>query len=350
MKRSDITHHESEQRESLTERDLELIHALQLAPRVPWASAGEILGAHPTALSKRWSELQQRGVAWIAVETTTAARDQLLCFTHLGCRPDAQSQITRRLQTWPHTISIDMLSQNHDLGLTLVASGMDEVSNVIFEELASLEGVRSLESNFCVKMHRSARAWTLRALDREQVAAFKALNNEQTAVDPSIVIRHEHRLVIEQLQRNPRCSVAEIARATGLSVTTARRQLARVLHSDVLTLRCDMAQSLSGYPVTAQWFARLPASEHDASAAALAQMPNIRMIATTTGHANFMIAMWLRSVDDVLAAERSITVAVPNIEVLRSALLVRPSKRLGWLLQPDGRATGEYVPPPFAVH
>jgi len=335
---------------ALSERDLELIHALQIAPRIPWAAAGEILGAHPAALSKRWTALQGRGAAWIAVELTTAARDQLLSFTQLGCLPESQAAITVELQALRHVISLDMLSQRHDLGLTLVASGMDEMANEIFEQLTAIEGVRSLESNFCVHMHRSAREWTLRTLDRQQVAAFKALDQEQTATDPSIVIRQEHRPVIEQLQRDPRSSVADIARTAGLSQTTARRQLARVLHSDVLSLRCDMAQPLSGYPVTAQWFTRLPAAQHHAAASALASMPNIRMVASTTGQANLMVAMWLRSVNDVLDAERVLGQKVPGLEVLHNSLLVRPSKRLGWLLQDDGRATGEYVPPPFALH
>ena len=37
----------------LSEEDLALIHALQIAPRVSWADAAEILGVHATTLAAR---------------------------------------------------------------------------------------------------------------------------------------------------------------------------------------------------------------------------------------------------------------------------------------------------------
>jgi hypothetical protein len=48
---------------SLEELDLALLHSLQIAPRVPWAEAGRILGASAAALAARWGRLTGHGLA-----------------------------------------------------------------------------------------------------------------------------------------------------------------------------------------------------------------------------------------------------------------------------------------------
>lgn len=49
---------------------------------------------------------------------------------------------------------------------------------------------------------------------------------------------------------------------------------------------------------------------------------------------------------DVMAAELAITERVPSIEVVERILTLNFVKRVGWLLNPDGTATGTAVLPP----
>lgn len=231
----------------------------------------------------------------------------------------------------------------------LTGKSMSNVVNGTFNEITQLPGVTALHSNFSVQMHFTARDWHLSALGRSQIAALRELDGQQTHTDPGIAIREEHRPILSLLQQNGRCTAADVARVTGLSPTSARRQLSRVLHSDIITLRCDMAQALSGFPITAQWYARLPASQHAEAARALSTLPNMRMVCTTTGQANLLITMWLASVNDILDAQRSIETAATGIELLESALLISPSKRMGWLLRPDSTTTGRQVAPPLPL-
>ena len=48
----------------ISEEDLALVHALQIAPRVAWNDAARILDTHPATLAARWERLRERGVAW----------------------------------------------------------------------------------------------------------------------------------------------------------------------------------------------------------------------------------------------------------------------------------------------
>ena len=51
--------------DQLSEADLELINALQIAPRVTWQDAGRILGVRPATLAARWERIESEGLAWI---------------------------------------------------------------------------------------------------------------------------------------------------------------------------------------------------------------------------------------------------------------------------------------------
>lgn len=334
----------------LSEHELQLIHALQIAPRVPWSQAAQILDAHPAVLSQRWEKLRSRGIAWIAAQPLGRLRQQVLCFAELACPPRLHPQVTASLVSMPSVFSIDLMSRNSNLALTITGQDMDDMVYGTFDQLASLPGVESMHSSFAVQMHLSARDWRLRALDRQQISALTAINADQTRTDASLVLREEHRSILALLQQDGRCTAAEVARATGLPPASARRQLAKVLHSETVTLRCDMAQGFSGYPVAVQWYARVPATAHEQAARTLASTPNMRMVCSVTGHANMMIAMWLASVNDILEAEKMLQAAVPGIELSDSTLLLRSAKRLGWMVGPDSRTNGRQIAPLIPIH
>ncbi|WP_179014408.1 AsnC family transcriptional regulator [Paenarthrobacter ureafaciens] len=45
------------------ERDLRLLHALQVRPRAPWTALAPVVGADAVTLARRWNVLQDRGLA-----------------------------------------------------------------------------------------------------------------------------------------------------------------------------------------------------------------------------------------------------------------------------------------------
>ncbi|WP_338698562.1 AsnC family protein [Streptomyces sp. Q6] len=52
---------------AVSEADLTLIHALQIAPRASWAQLAATLGPSAETLARRWSRLTARGHAWAGV-------------------------------------------------------------------------------------------------------------------------------------------------------------------------------------------------------------------------------------------------------------------------------------------
>ena len=154
-----------------------------------------------------------------------------------------------------------------------------------------------------------------------------------------------HLDLIPFLAQDGRATAAEIARALGRNPATVQRQLNRVLSSQMLSFRCEIAQQYSGYPVTCQWFANVPPGQHEAAAAELRSFRNVRLSASTTGRTNFVILMWLHSLADVMNAELALQQRIPGIVLVESVVVLSAAKRVGWMLNPDTTASGAVVVP-----
>lgn len=326
----------------LSEQYLELVNALQIAPRASWIRLADILGSKPVTLSRRWEELRARGQAWVTAMTSGAVRNSAIAFVEVDCAMSQQEKLGRKFVSTPAIASVERLTQGPNFGLTVVADSLEAMTMGPLDSFAESPGINSVQTSACIAMHHGAHRWRLEHLDKGQIEALKTINTEMTETDPSITLDPAASQIVRMLQLDGRCSAADIARELNLSPATARRRLDKVLHSEVIALRTEIAQSQSGWPVNVQWFARLPASEHSTAAARLAEL-NPRMIASCTGQSNILITFWLRSLHDVLTVEQRIEKAVPAINIDHSAVLINGLKRQGWVLNSDGTTTGEFI-------
>lgn len=104
-----------------------------------------------------------------------------------------------------------------------------------------------------------------------------------------------------------------------------------------------------GYPLNCVWYAKLPAELHQQAA----KFQNLRLCISTTGPANLLFFLWLRSMGDVLTTEKTVNSLIPGIQLMENPahgklLLMTTAQRAGWLLRPDGTSTGTIVQPPTA--
>ncbi|WP_136612273.1 Lrp/AsnC family transcriptional regulator [Sinomonas albida] len=327
----------------LSEEDLALLHALQIAPRVPWLEASEILGAHPATLARRWERLRAAGLAWITAHLRGDPAEMVVAFVDVECDPGRRDEAVAVLAAIPEAQTIDVATSHPDLSLTVFARSLVDCAERVLPQIAGAPGVNRIQSELCTRLHSGGHSWRLAALDRAQVAAFAELGRVEpyTGALPAACFD-----LLPLLVRNGRAAAAEMARELGRSPATVHRQLAKVLGSGLLSFRCEVAQGPAGYPVACKWLAKVPPGQHAQAAAAISGLRNVRLVASTTGQTNFTIMMWLRTVADVMTAEVTIQDRVPGIELVQSTVMLRAVKRVGFMLGPDGAATGDVVNSP----
>ncbi|MEV0112982.1 Lrp/AsnC family transcriptional regulator [Streptomyces sp. NPDC050844] len=182
--------------------------------------------------------------------------------------------------------------------------------------------------------------WRLRSLTRAQQEALSAVR--KSAGTPRAELAG-HRDLIVALGENGRLSLSELAARLGVSVDTAGRRLARLVDSGRLVLRCDLARSLSGSPVSVTFFGSVPAEHLEATARELAKLPETRLCVGVSGPQNFVATVWVGSLGDVQALEVRLAHALPHLRIVDRAVALRAVKLMGRLLDAGGRAVG-FVP------
>lgn len=329
---------------ALSEEDLSLLHALQIRPRASWTALGEVLQRSPAALAARWARLRAAGLAWVTVHPIVRAPSTQMAFVEVDCLPTRRGEVVEALCSVPEIISIEISARGRDLLLMVVARDWATLSNLVLTRL-QVDGILRHRTSLVTEIHLEASDWRLDALSRTQTLAV----TRSEAADPTVVRPAEAAddELVDLLAHDGRLSFADLARLTGRRPATVRRQVARLNASGIMRFRCEVSQESSRWPICCTWFCRLDSTHVSDTVQFLRDIPEIRGCFSTTGESNFMFIAWTRSVHDLLRIEKSVTEAEPALRLLDSAVALTTRKRIGWLLDQSGCATGEVIVPAF---
>ena len=328
----------------LDERDLRLLHGLQIAPRVSWTDAARILGANRAALAARWDRLRSAGLAWVSAQPGGGYQDVTLALVEVDCLPGARSDVVRAVCRDPRVATVEESTRGRDLLLTVITHDLPALTEFLLDDLELIPGVERQRSHVATRVHRHGSHWRLDALEPAQEAEFERIaRNAATPVTGAPP--PDSRPLIEVLARDGRATAADLARVTGRNPATVRRQLGRLLRSGLLSFRCELAAEVSGWSVSSTWTARVEAADHDRAVAALATLPELRMCISTTGETNLAMTVWTRSVGDIQRIERRLGERLPFLRLRENAINLRTPKRMGWMLAPTGRVSGPVCVP-----
>ncbi|MDP9989166.1 Lrp/AsnC family transcriptional regulator [Arthrobacter sp. FW306-05-C] len=328
----------------LSEDDLALIQVLQASPRLGWADAAKVLGVHATTLAARWDRLTSNGAAWVTAHLAGDPKQMLLAYVAVDCEMNLRDSVTAELAAVPEIVTVEESASNRDLMLTVITRSLEEFSAKIITRLKAVEGLTKYQVALCTRLHSSGDDWRLNVLSRAQLATLRTLASPPAPDSTQAAqLPQNHLDLLPFLARDGRATAADIARSLGRHPATVQRQLNRVLASGILSFRCEIAQAYSSFPVTCQWFVNVPAGQHDAAAAQIRTISNVRLSASTTGPTNFVIIMWLQTLADVMSAELALQQKVPGIDIVESAVMLRTVKRVGWMLKEDTTASGAVV-------
>ncbi len=104
----------------LSEDDLALINVLQIAPRLSWAYAAEVLGVHATTLAARWERLRAAGVSWVTAHLIGDPHQMCLAFVAVDCDMNRREEVTAELAGMPEIVTVEEAASNRDLMLTVI--------------------------------------------------------------------------------------------------------------------------------------------------------------------------------------------------------------------------------------
>ncbi|MFJ8925778.1 Lrp/AsnC family transcriptional regulator [Streptomyces sp. NPDC102364] len=331
-------------RETVTasELDLALVNALQLRPRASWAELAPPLGVTASTLARRWDRLTAEGLAWVyAAPGREFSRTRCTAFVLVRCRPGTRMRIAQELRVHDEAVTVELTGPGSaDLLIDVLAPDLPALTRFVTTHLEPLPGVTAVDCLFATSLYVEGSRWRLRSLDPAQLSALGRANTHASETAPTAQLDAVDRRLLDALVGDGRLGLAALAAHTDTSPATVRRRLHRLTDSGILTFRCDMANALAGRPLPVSLLGRVPARDIAAVHRALAALPECRLVAAVTGRTNIFATLWVRDLGDIQRRETALGARLPTLEVTDRIVGLHTVKRMGHLLDEDGRRTG----------
>ncbi|QKW25561.1 Lrp/AsnC family transcriptional regulator [Streptomyces seoulensis] len=329
----------------LSEDDLALIHALQLRPRASWTELGRVLAVDPVTVARRFARLNGQGAAWVGLSPGARLFEQVrAAFVEIDCAPGAAARTAAALAAHPHLLTLERSAAGHDILATIATADLPALSRYTLDVLPRVTGITAVRVRIVTHMFTEGGRWRIAALEPGQRSRLTAPPAAGPPRPGHRGITAFDRALLARLAHDGRASYQSLATALGVSLSSARRRVERLVRLDLLRFRCDFARPLGGWPVAVTFRARAAPTELPEIGHALVRRPETRNCAAVTGPDNLVLQASLHCVEDVPRLETQLAAAHPGLDIVDRTITLRHDKLLGRLLDPHGRSVG-VVPP-----
>nr|WP_294696428.1 Lrp/AsnC family transcriptional regulator [uncultured Friedmanniella sp.] len=328
----------------LTEDDQALISALQVSPRASWSDIGEALGISGITAARRWKRISSDGTAWVTAAPGMARwAQQCLAYVEIDCAPATRAEVADELAEHEFVVTVEITTGSADILLTIAAADLSTMSHYLLDHLGKMPNVARTRARIATKIYTEGSSWRMVELPP---AALRVLERSRPPADPGAAgtdvaaLTPDAQHIARLLSVDGRASLVELAAATGMSPTTVRRHVTRLLGARILLPRTDVAAELSGSPVQVYLWVDAPVSELPTTARTLTQFGQVRLCATLSSATSLLVCAWLHTVEEVHRLELTMAKKLPHLRMVDRLIVLRTVKRMGRLTDDRGRAVG----------
>jgi DNA-binding Lrp family transcriptional regulator len=325
--------------DSVDETDLALINALQVTPRGSWTHLAGALDLDAATVARRWNRLSSTGLAWVTCGVGQN-RHATFCmaYVEVDCRPGHFDAVQESLAARSEVVYLHHLTGQRGLLVVVARSTPALISDFLRETIAPMPGIRSYQAELRTAGFVEPSRWRLGSLDADQQRALDTGSDAEPHAHGARLDEVDQQIYL-LLHENGRMPFITLAERAGISEPTARRRVNRLLSSGTLRLRCEIAQSISGWPISAVVWADSPAEQLSSAVRSLSAIPQVRLCCSLTGPRNLLLMVWVRTLDALPRLERTLCERAPGLAIVDRAICLRTVKQLGRVLDRDGRAT-----------
>ena len=317
--------------DSFDQLDRQLVHALQLDPRIPFSRLASVLGVSDQTVARRYSRLRGEGMIRVLGLTDPEVLGDDRWLVRVQCTPDAASAIAGALARRDDTSWVSLNSGGTEISCVARSSTEEDEHTLLLQRLPRTPSVVAVTAH-CV-MHTFfggtmslVTKWD--TLAPGQVAELQPLPPSRAA-DRPVRLDDGDRRMLAVLAQDGRAGPGELAAATGWSQSTVRRRMAE-LH-DCGALYFDMEFERRIFDLTARallWLSVAPA-ELAATGAALAEHPEVAYACATTGPTNLHAVVFAPSTASLYTYLTTRIASLPAIRQVETTPIMRQVKGAG---------------------
>jgi DNA-binding Lrp family transcriptional regulator len=304
--------------------DRQIVHALQVDGRAPFARIGDALGVSGQTIARRYTALRSAGAQRVVALTEPEALDETLWFTRVRCTPDAAGTLATALANRDDTAWVQLISGGTDIVFMARARAEDDGNALLLQKLPRTPRVLDVSAQ-CV-LHVFLRG-SHGVLGKATVLTAEQIRLLEPAEDTApATFTETDQLLLTALSADGRAPLADLAEATGWSQTTVRRRMNGLLAGGVLRFDVDFDLRILGLRAQALLWLSVAPAELDAVGSALARHPEVAFAAATTGSTNLLISVVLPRLKDLYTYITRSVAVLPAVTQIESAPVVRRVK------------------------
>jgi DNA-binding Lrp family transcriptional regulator len=341
----------------IDELDRQIIYALQLSPRAPFARIADVLAVSEQTVARRYRRLRGEGILRIVGLVDPRSLGQSDWLVRVGCRPGGSGRLADALARRPDVSWVTVSAGGSEI-LCSVRSRSTRQRDDLLQRLPNTSQVLTLAAHEV--MHRfvgsDSTDWTgydpqlspgqVQAMLPPDGPAIPATPNgprEPTGSGGPVILQDSDSPLLDALARDGRASYAALAAETGWSQGVAARRVEALSAAGVLYFDIDLATQLMGFAAEANLWLTVEPSQLAAAGELIASHPEVPFASAITGTANLLAAVVCR---DTGALYRYVTTrigAITGVRQLEISPTMRRVKRAGTLV--DGQRLAVLPPP-----
>ncbi|OBI08606.1 Lrp/AsnC family transcriptional regulator [Mycobacterium scrofulaceum] len=284
--------------------DGQILHALQISPRVPFRRIAEVVGATEQTVARRYHRLRRTGVVRV-VGLENPWVDGDADWAHWVCRihakPERITQLADALVRNPDVSHANVLSGWTDLVCTIRAPLGDSRDDVLLKRLPRTSSVIDIDID--AVLHTFGRPpsapWTGYGHKLSGAQAARILGDDRTPAGQPSRPANEDRPMLDALADDGRTPYSRLAERTGWSVARVRRRLAALEASRALLYDVDVLPERLGYHLSAMLWLTVPPRHTHRVGEQIAAHDHVAFAAAVSGRKNLMAVVICRDFRDL---------------------------------------------------
>jgi DNA-binding Lrp family transcriptional regulator len=325
--------------------DRQLVHALQIDPRVAFSRLAEVLDVSEQTVARRYRRLRSGGVVRVigAVDPSRVGQSDWL--VRVQCRPDGTTRLAQALAQRDDVAWVSVSSGGSEIVCAVRSRTQEQRDDLMLQRLPSTAQVLNL--NAFMIFHRFDPIGVENLINIGDVlsaAQLRALTPPRESPGRAIALTPADEPLLAALAQDGRASLATLAKASGLGEGRVTRRLAALLASGALYFDVDVATALLGLTMTASLWLSVPPSRLEAAGEQLAEYPEVQFAAAITGPHNLTASVTCRDRDALYTFVTKQVGAIDGVSTLEVSPVLRKVKQAGALL--DGERLADPAPPP----
>ncbi|MEV0198064.1 Lrp/AsnC family transcriptional regulator [Nonomuraea sp. NPDC050691] len=334
----------------LDDADLDLVAALQIAPRASAAALADVLGLSPSTVGRRLARLEEQRILRVLGQTEWSARaDGNPRHVWVKTAPGATERVAAALAELPEAQLVAETSGRADVYCALHPADRAQARELLTTRIPAVPGVVSTHSELVLRALTKADSWRLRRLGDDQVKALAeaeeplpgrpAGEGPPRAVARGAATAPEEGGILRLLRANGRVTSAQAARALGMSQSTAYRAIQSLLRRGAVRPRVEVEPALLGYALEVIVALTTSPGAIQQVAEELARHPSARYVSIVAGTTSVIHQGVFRHEEELGDFLTRDLAHLPGINALDVSVVLRMLRRY-WIHREDGRLVG----------